>query len=94
MSGKKLSLIMNFPETVLIWWISMLLASSPVAVVTSGSALTTGSNVTLDDLYMLLASINGLLVRINEYFDYIVAFAVVILLCVLYYRYIEYFTRF
>lgn len=73
----------------------MLLASSPVAVVTSGSALiTTGSNVTLDDLYMLLASINGLLVRINEYFDYIVAFAVVILLCVLYYRYIEYFTRF
>lgn len=51
----------------------MLLASSPVAVVTSGSALTTGSNVTLDDLYMLLASINGLLVRINEYFDYIVA---------------------
>ncbi len=85
---------MNFPETVLIWWISMLLASSPVAVVTSGSALTTGSNVTLDDLYMLLASINGLLVRINEYFDYIVAFAVVILLCVLYYRYIEYFTRF
>lgn len=37
----------------------MLLASSPVAVVTSGSALTTGSNVTLDDLYMLLASING-----------------------------------
>ena len=42
----------------------MLLASSPVAVVTSGSALTTGSNVTLDDLYMLLASINGLLVRI------------------------------
>lgn len=85
---------MNFPETVLIWWISRLLASSPVAVVTSGSALTTGSNVTLDDLYMLLASINGLLVRINEYFDYIVAFAVVILLCVLYYRYIEYFTRF
>lgn len=85
---------MNFPETVLIWWISMLLASSPVAVVTSGSALTTGSDVTLDDLYMLLASINGLLVRINEYFDYIVAFAVVILLCVLYYRYIEYFTRF
>ena len=85
---------MNFPETVLIWWISMLLASSPVAVVTSGSALTTGSNVTLDDLYILLASINGLLVRINEYFDYIVAFAVVILLCVLYYRYIEYFTRF
>ena len=85
---------MNFPETVLIWWISMSLASSPVAVVTSGSALTTGSNVTLDDLYMLLASINGLLVRINEYFDYIVAFAVVILLCVLYYRYIEYFTRF
>ena len=85
---------MNFPGTVLIWWISMLLASSPVAVVTSGSALTTGSNVTLDDLYMLLASINGLLVRINEYFDYIVAFAVVILLCVLYYRYIEYFTRF
>ena len=85
---------MNFPETVLIWWISMLLASSPVGVVTSGSALTTGSNVTLDDLYMLLASINGLLVRINEYFDYIVAFAVVILLCVLYYRYIEYFTRF
>lgn len=85
---------MNFPETVLIWWISMLLASSPVAVVTSGSALTTGSNVTLDDLYVLLASINGLLVRINEYFDYIVAFAVVILLCVLYYRYIEYFTRF
>lgn len=85
---------MNFPETVLIWWISMLLASSPVAVVTSGSALTTGSNVTLDDLYMLLVSINGLLVRINEYFDYIVAFAVVILLCVLYYRYIEYFTRF
>lgn len=72
----------------------MLLASSPVAAVTSGSALTTGSNVTLDDLYMLLASINGLLVRINEYFDYIVAFAVVILLCVLYYRYIEYFTRF
>lgn len=72
----------------------MLLASSPVAVVTSGSALTTGNNVTLDDLYMLLASINGLLVRINEYFDYIVAFAVVILLCVLYYRYIEYFTRF
>ena len=72
----------------------MLLASSPVAVVTSGSALTTGSNVTLDDLYMLLASINGLLVRINEYFDYIVAFAVVILLCVLYYRYREYFTRF
>lgn len=72
----------------------MLLASSPVAVVTSGPALTTGSNVTLDDLYMLLASINGLLVRINEYFDYIVAFAVVILLCVLYYRYIEYFTRF
>ena len=72
----------------------MLLASSPVAVVTSGSALTTGSNVTLDDLYMLLASINGLLVRIHEYFDYIVAFAVVILLCVLYYRYIEYFTRF
>lgn len=72
----------------------MLLASSPVAVVTSGSALTTGSNVTLDDLYMLLASINGLLVRINEYFDYIVVFAVVILLCVLYYRYIEYFTRF
>ena len=68
----------------------MLLASSPVAVVTSGSALTTGSNVTLDDLYMLLASINGLLVRINEYFDYIVAFAVVILLCVLYYRYIEF----
>ena len=53
----------------------MLLASSPVAVVTSGSALTTGSNVTLDDLYVLLASINGLLVRINEYFDYIVAFA-------------------
>lgn len=87
-------MIMNFPETVLIWWISMLLASSPVAVVTSGSALTTGSNVTLDDLYMLLVSINGLLVRINEYFDYIVAFAVVILLCVLYYRYIEYFTRF
>lgn len=85
---------MNFPETVLIWWTSMLLASSPVAVVTSGSALTTGSNVTLDDLYMLLSSINGLLVRINEYFDYIVAFAVVILLCVLYYRYIEYFTRF
>ena len=72
----------------------MLLASSPVAVVTSGSALTTGSNVTLDDLYMLLASINGLLVRINEYFDSIAAFAVVILLCVLYYRYIEYFTRF
>lgn len=72
----------------------MLLASSPTAVVTSGSALTTGSNVTLDDLYMLLASINGLLVRINEYFDYIVAFAVVILLCILYYRYIEYFTRF
>ena len=72
----------------------MLLASSPVAVVTSGSALTTGSNVTLDDLYVLLASINGLLVCINEYFDYIVAFAVVILLCVLYYRYIEYFTRF
>ena len=72
----------------------MLLASSPVAVVTSGSALTPGSNVTLDDLYILLASINGLLVRINEYFDYIVAFAVVILLCVLYYRYIEYFTRF
>ena len=72
----------------------MLLASSPVAVVTSGSALTTGSNVTLDDLYMLLVSINGLFVRINEYFDYIVAFAVVILLCVLYYRYIEYFTRF
>ena len=72
----------------------MLLASSPVAVVTSGSALTTGSNVTLDDLYMLLASINGLLVHINEYFDYIVAFVVVILLCVLYYRYIEYFTRF
>ena len=72
----------------------MLLASSPVAVVTSGSALTTGSNVTLDDLYVLLASINGLLVRINEYFDYIVAFAEVILLCVLYYRYIEYFTRF
>ena len=72
----------------------MLLASSPVAVVTSGSALTTGSNVTLDDLYMLLVSINRLLVRINEYFDYIVAFAVVILLCVLYYRYIEYFTRF
>lgn len=72
----------------------MLLASSPVAVVTSGSALTTGSNVTACDLYMLLASINGLLVRINEYFDYIVAFAVVILLCVLYYRYIEYFTRF
>lgn len=72
----------------------MLLASSPVAVVTSGSALTAGSNVTLDDLYVLLVSINGLLVRINEYFDYIVAFAVVILLCVLYYRYIEYFTRF
>ena len=72
----------------------MLLASSPVAVVTSGSALTTGSNVTLDDLYMFLVSINGLLVRINEYFDYIVAFAVVILLCILYYRYIEYFTRF
>ena len=72
----------------------MLLASSPVAVVTSGSALTTGSNVTLDDLYMLLVSINGLLVRINEYFDYIVTFAVVILLCVLYYRYIEYFSRF
>lgn len=72
----------------------MLLASSPVTVVTSGSALTTGSDVTLDDLYMLLVSINGLLVRINEYFDYIVAFAVVILLCVLYYRYIEYFTRF
>ena len=87
---------MNFPGTVLIWWISMLLASSPVAVVTSGSALTTGSNVTLDDLYMLLASINGLpkCVRKRMHFDYIVAFAVVILLCVLYYRYIEYFTRF
>ena len=73
----------------------MLLASSPAADVVSGSALTIDSaGVTLDNVYELLVSINGLLVRINEYFDYIVAFAVVILLCILYYRYIEYFTRF
>lgn len=41
-----------------------------------------------------LVSINNLLYRLNEYVDYIVAFAVVILLCILYYRYLEYFTRF
>lgn len=41
-----------------------------------------------------LVSINNLLYRLNEYADYIVAFAVVILLCILYYRYLEYFTRF
>ena len=41
-----------------------------------------------------LVSINNLLYRLNEYADYIVAFVVVIALCILYYRYLEYFTRF
>ena len=45
-------------------------------------------------VYDMLVSINGFLYRINQYIDYIVAFAVVILLCILYYRYLEYFTRF
>lgn len=47
----------------------------------------------LNDIYEMLVSINGFLYRINQYADYIVAFAVVILLCLLYYRYLEYFTR-
>lgn len=48
----------------------------------------------LDRLNESLSFISALLVRLNDYFDYIVAFAVVILLCILFYRYLEYFTRF
>lgn len=48
----------------------------------------------LDRLEELLSLTNALLNRLNDYCDYIVAFAVVILLCILFYRYLEYFTRF
>lgn len=48
----------------------------------------------LDRLEELLSLTNALLGRLNDYCDYIVSFAVVILLCILFYRYLEYFTRF
>ena len=48
----------------------------------------------LDRLEELLSLTNALLGRLNDYCDYIVAFAVVILLCILFSRDLEYFTRF
>ena len=51
-------------------------------------------NDSLSGLHDVLVNLNNLVYRLNEWADFIVPVAICIVLCVLYYRYLEYFTRF
>ena len=51
-------------------------------------------NDSLTGLHDILVNINNLIFRLNEWGDFIIPVAVCVLLCIIYYRYLEYFTRF
>ena len=47
-----------------------------------------------DEIIMYLESINGFLFRLSQTFEFFIALVITIVICVIFYVYLKYFTRF